>query len=124
MRNSIGDSQVQAIGEPPPKTWSDYERFCYCTFGGGYGTAEQAEIFNHAMGTVFRLLRSEFPEAHECKAVTDLLAACKGAHKAIDMLFAMLISADENFFPSKSGQPWDAMLAINAAVAKAERRTP
>jgi hypothetical protein len=58
-------------------------------------------------------------------AATDLLAACKAQHDAIDRLFAMLIqitrtSRDvEPFFPSKSGQPWEAMQAGHAAIAKA-----
>lgn len=53
----------------------------------------------------------------------DLLAACKAQHEAIDRLFALLIKrsvSDDLFFPSRSGQPWDAFVAGNAAIAKAE----
>jgi hypothetical protein len=53
-------------------------------------------------------------------AAPELLAACKAQHEAIDMLFAMLISVDKTFFPSKSGPPWDALVQANAAIAKAE----
>jgi hypothetical protein len=55
-------------------------------------------------------------------AASDLLAACKMAHDAIDMLFAMLVRLDREFAPSRSGQPWEALLAGNAAIAKAEER--
>ena len=50
----------------------------------------------------------------------DLLAACKAQHAAIDLLLAMLIVHKPGFMPSKSGQPWKAMLAGHAAIAKAE----
>lgn len=50
----------------------------------------------------------------------DLLAACKAQHQAIDILLAMLAWVDPTFFPSKSGIPWDAVLAGNDAVRKAE----
>jgi hypothetical protein len=53
----------------------------------------------------------------------DLLTACKQQHDAIDMLFALLITRsprDDVFYPSKSGAPWDAAVAGNAAIAKAE----
>jgi phosphoketolase len=58
--------------------------------------------------------------AMECH--DDLLAACKAQHEAIDILFAMLIArspAGGTFYPSKSGQPWEAMKAGHAAIAKA-----
>ncbi len=53
------------------------------------------------------------------KAASDLLAACEEQHKAIDSLFAMLITIDTSFFPSKCGQPWQACLQGNAAIRKA-----
>lgn len=53
---------------------------------------------------------------------SDLLEACKMQHDAIDRLFAELIRRDETFFPSKSGQPWEAVLKGNAAIAKAGRK--
>jgi hypothetical protein len=53
-------------------------------------------------------------------AAPELLEACKAQHDAIDLLFAMLIQATPDFFPSKSGQPWQAMIQGNAAIQKAE----
>lgn len=59
-----------------------------------------------------------------CNSHKDLLGACKAQHTAIDKLFAMLISntadSPEPFYPSKCGQPWDALCQGNAAIAKAE----
>lgn len=57
------------------------------------------------------------------EAICDLLEACKTQHQAIDRLFAELIKRDPNFFPSKSGQPWEAVQKGNAAIAKAEGRS-
>lgn len=37
-------------------------------------------------------------------------------HEAIDRLFAMLVEAKPGFFPSKSGQPWEALVRGNAAI--------
>lgn len=51
-----------------------------------------------------------------------LLAACKAQHEAIDRLFAMLIEVTgdrQPFYPSESGQPWEAVLIGNAAILKA-----
>lgn len=50
----------------------------------------------------------------------QLLAACKAQHEAIDLLFAKLTQLDPNFFPSKSGQPWEAVQLGNAAIKMAE----
>jgi hypothetical protein len=64
-------------------------------------------------------------------AAPELLAACKGQKQAIDTLFAMLIIATRSdqpsesgmaFMPSKSGQPWDALVAGNAVIARAESK--
>lgn len=65
------------------------------------------------------------PDVQLIAAAPDLLAACKAQHEAIDRLFALLIErAAEgkatDFYPSKSGQPWEACLQGNAAIAKAE----
>ena len=60
-----------------------------------------------------------------CQCVNSfnlLLDACKAQHEAIDRLFALLISNDSGFFPSKSGQPWQAILQGNAARAEAEKQ--
>jgi hypothetical protein len=56
----------------------------------------------------------------------DELALLKRAQQAIDMLFAMLIMATRTptitapFFPSKCGEPWDAMVALHTAIQTAE----
>jgi hypothetical protein len=55
----------------------------------------------------------------------DLLAACQAQHEALDRLFAMLIvltrehTPDDVFFPTKSGQPWEACQMGVAAIDKA-----
>ena len=52
----------------------------------------------------------------------ELLEACKQQHEAIDRLFAMLIVKTQNFYPSKSGQPWEACVRGNEAIARVEGR--
>jgi hypothetical protein len=49
----------------------------------------------------------------------ELLEALKASHEALDRLFARLIEADDGFFPTQSGQPWQAMLKVHAAITKA-----
>lgn len=58
-------------------------------------------------------------------AAPELLAALKGCHEALDQLFAMLIvrtskmsliDPDAMFYPTKSGQPWEAMLEANRLI--------
>jgi hypothetical protein len=80
---TFGYSQCQAVGEPSPKTWDDYERGCLMTYGGGHREPETIAAFKHGMGTIFNLLRDEFPEAHLCKRASELKAACD---KALDTL--------------------------------------
>jgi len=65
------------------KTWDDYEKGCLASFGGGYRTQEDAEIFQHGMRTIFNLLRNEFPAAEQCKSAQDLLEACEVANAAL-----------------------------------------
>lgn len=60
-------------------------------------------------------------------AAPKLLEACKAQHEAIDILFSMLIERSPNghiFLPSKSGQPWNACLMGNAAIAAAKGEQP
>src|SRR5882724_3994416 len=52
-------------------------------------------------------------------AAPELLEACKAQHEAIDILFAMLIEIKQDFFPSKIGLPWEALLNGNQAIKKA-----
>lgn len=56
-------------------------------------------------------------------ASKDLLKACKAQHKAIDILFALLIEKDPNFSPTRSGHPWTALIQGNDAISKAELKT-
>jgi hypothetical protein len=54
----------------------------------------------------------------------ELLQTCKEQHEAIDMLFAMLINATADrqphcFFPSESGQPWEAVTRSSKVIARA-----
>jgi hypothetical protein len=60
------------------------------------------------------------PEEEHDALVAQLLAALRAQHEAIDRLFAMLIAktmyAEKPFYPSESGQPWEAMLAGKAAI--------
>jgi len=53
--------------------------------------------------------------------VDNLLSVCKEQHRAIDKLFALLISKDESFLPSESGQPWRALQQGNRAIENAEQ---
>ncbi len=58
-----------------------------------------------------------------CNSHKDLLDACKAQYEAIDRLFAMLIDAKgmkSPFFPSKCGQPWEALCQGNAAIEQAK----
>lgn len=78
------NSQVQIVGQQPPKTWDDYERGCLATFGGGHKTTETIEAFRHGMQTVFNLLRHEFPPAEQFRidnpidsCVPDAFGLCK-----------------------------------------------
>ena len=50
----------------------------------------------------------------------ELWEACKAQHNAIDLLFAKLIMLDRNFFPSKSGEPWEATVRGHEVLAKIE----
>jgi len=54
------------------------------------------------------------------KAAPKMYGALKAQHQAIDILFAMLIERDKTFFPSKSGQPWEAIVEGNKALAEVE----
>jgi hypothetical protein len=61
-----------------------------------------------------------FKYAEKENLTLDLLDACKAQHQAIDRLFAELIKRDPNFFPSKSGQPWEACKKGNAVIKRME----
>ena len=75
-------SQAQVIGGEPIKTWDDYEENCKRSYGGGYRLPAEIEIFHHGMGTVFNLLRAEFPPAEKIKHATVLAGASERHSKA------------------------------------------
>ena len=62
------------------------------------------------------------PNAQLTAVAPEMYEALKAQHQAIDILFAMLIQRDKAFFPSKSGQPWEAIIEGNRVLAKAEGR--
>jgi hypothetical protein len=55
--------------------------------------------------------------------VPQMLTALIAQHEAIDRLFALLIAktmnAEKPFFPSESGQPWDALIVGKATIEAA-----
>lgn len=68
------------------------------------------------------LWRAEASKKHrQITTLSDALdlaeKALEGNHDAIDRLFARLIQRDDKFFPSKSGQPWAALIACNMALS-------
>jgi hypothetical protein len=62
----------------------------------------------------------EAANARLVAAGPELLKACRAQHEAIDRLFARLALVDPKFFPSQSGQPWQALVEGNAAMKAAE----
>lgn len=97
--------------------------------GPASGTDEKADTEQIiSLGNKFSLDTAQRIEHHLTKGAAtrlrdtaaELLEACKAQHQAIDRLFAELIKRDETFFPSKSGQPWEAVVKSNTTIAKAE----
>ena len=68
MVNTKFRSQVRVVGLPAPETWDDYEQGCLMTYGGGYKTKGEIDIFHHGISTVFNLLRNEFPPAEHIRS--------------------------------------------------------
>ncbi len=50
-----------------------------------------------------------------------MFAALKAQHEAIDRLFALLITKVPGFYPTKSGQPWEACQEGNVIIQRVER---
>lgn len=71
---------------------------------------------------VSRIAHERWPDLGKQMALApELAAALKQCHGAIDQLFAMLIAAYPGaFFPSKSGEPWDAMVAAHDLIKRME----
>ena len=102
------------------------ERKAY--IGPASGTDEKADteqILAWAWGNKFSLdvierIHRYLTKSNVVAVAPKLLEACKAQHDAIDRLFAEVIRRDPDFFPSKSGQPWEAIQKGNAAIAEAE----
>lgn len=107
-------SQVQAINEPAPTSWDDYERGCLLTYRGGHHDEPELAAYQHGMGTVFNLLRAEFPPAEQCKAAPDLLAACKAAVALSDKR----LPDDGGFRTPECQEVYD---MVSAAITRAEQ---
>ena len=48
----------------------------------------------------------------------EMFETIKQQHEAIDRLFALLIEKTKDFYPSKSGQPWDACVMGSNIIKK------
>ena len=71
--------------------------------------------------------KSKIDEKSLLEAAPLLLAACEAAHEALDRMFAHALMSspkDKPFDPSKCGQPWEAMLKVNDAIARAKKLRP
>ncbi|GAI27216.1 unnamed protein product [marine sediment metagenome] len=92
-----------------------------------YVSAEAPELSTDEMTEILTSIKPPYTYGPvifkyvEKEAVTsDLLEACKAQHQAIDRLFAELIKRDPAFFPSKSGQPWEAIQKGTAVIKRME----
>ena len=111
-------SLLQAIRDCEMATFPDKEI---------YVSAEVPELSTDEMTEILMSIRPSYNygpvifKYEEKEGITsDLLEACKAQHQAIDRLFAELIKRDPDFFPSKSGQPWEAVVQAKAVIDKAE----
>lgn len=63
--------------------------------------------------------------AYTAMITQELLEACRAQHNALDILMAHLIiltqrhTPEEQFYPSQSGLPWEAMTRAAAVIEKA-----
>jgi len=98
----------------PVTLFADVEMFtcrdCEQKWTGEHGERAREDVVN-------RYLLRIYPQ---------VMAALIEQHRAIDTLFALLIAktlhAEEPFYPSKSGQPWDAIRLGKAAIEAAGGR--
>lgn len=62
----------------------------------------------------------EFSSTHtaDSSAMDELFDACQAQHVALDAMFARVAELDGTFLPSKSGQPWSALLQGVRAVRR------
>ncbi len=79
-------------------------------FGKSYLDGRSIRFMNEVPGKLLTCIKQR----------RSLLNTCKAQHKAIDILFTMLIQKNKKFFPSKSGQPWKAIQQGNRAIKDAE----
>lgn len=61
------------------------------------------------------------PESEVTHAKKELLPLLRQYHEAIDILLARLVALDEEFLPSESGKPWEALVTGNAKIRELER---
>ena len=85
-------SQADVFGRKPAETWTELEQACTETFNGGHHTDEAKGIFDHGMGTVFNLLRAEFPPIGVCKSAPTLAAENARLRAALEEI---IYQADE-----------------------------
>lgn len=92
-----------------------------------YVSAEAPELSTDEMTEILTSIKPPynygpviFKYAEKEGVTSDALEALKAQHQAIDRLFAELIKRDPNFFPSKSGQPWEACKKGNAVIKRME----
>ncbi|MBA7670191.1 hypothetical protein ES703_78336 [subsurface metagenome] len=92
-----------------------------------YVAAEAPELSTDEMTEILTSIKPPynygpviFKYAEKEGVTSDALEALKAQHQAIDRLFAELIKRDPDFFPSKSGQPWEACKKGNAVIKRME----
>jgi hypothetical protein len=107
----IDDKFLYGVG-PNPIKLSAHVRMFTCNDCGVQYSGEQGEAARAA--AVHEYLYSIVPQ---------LVQALKAQHHAIDVLFALLIAktmhGEKPFYPSESGQPWEAIKAGKAAIEAA-----
>lgn len=83
------------------------------TYRGGHHEEPEVGCFRHGMGTIFNLLRHEFPPAPVCKAAPDMLAALEEIHRTLTSTSRVMSDVTRQEI-----SPWLPM--IEAAIEKAK----
>jgi hypothetical protein len=106
----VTDKFLYGHGPDPIELSAEVLMFSCADCGESY-TGEQGES---ARGAAVRRLQQAIPQ---------MLTALRAQHQAIDTLFALLIAktmhAEKPFYPSESGQPWEAIQAGKKAIEAA-----
>lgn len=92
--------QCQPFGYTKPLTWDDYEAQCMATYSGGHRDELSREAFRHGMGTIFNMLRNEFPSP---EAIRKNAADNAAGAKAETRTFHCTCSEVTGFKPTKVG---------------------